>query len=134
MTAPTDQFIDIARRSQDVFANVTRVWANSVQSLASNVTPGEGKLPDVQAYLDDYFDFAERLLSNQREIAHQWINAATRATEVVAEQASRATKSVSTRAVNGAEAVVQSGADATKATGEKVAETARAARGVAAKN
>lgn len=131
MTAPTDQFIDITRRSQDALATVARAWAESVQSLTDNVSPNGNALPDVQAYLDSYFDFAERLLANHRELAHQWVSAAVHATEAVTEQASRATKSVSAHTANGAEALLERGAEAARATGEATAATARAARGAA---
>ena len=130
MTAPTDQFVDIARRSQDAFSTVVRTWIDSMQSLTGNVGSGEASVPDVQPYVDGLFDVAERLLSSQREFAHQWVNAAVRAGEAVTEQAARAAKSVSGPAANGTEAgteaVLDNGAEAVRAAGERAASSARA--------
>ncbi len=97
MTAPTDQFVDIAKRSQEAFATAARTWVDSVQALAGNVASSETKLPDVQGYFDSYFDIVEKLLSSQRDLSHQWIRAALKAGEAVSEQ----TKSVLEHATNG---------------------------------
>ena len=132
MTAPTDQFtdqfMDIARRNQDAFNTVARTWIDSIQSMTGNVASGEASAPDVRPYVDGLFDVAEKLLSNQREFAHQWINAAVRATDAVTEQAARAAQSVSGPTANGAETVVKNGAQAVRAGGERAASSARAAR------
>ena len=98
MTAPTNQFIDMTKRSQDAVTTVARTWADSMQSIAGAVLPADVPVPSMQPYLDGFFDLAERMLSEQRDLAHHWLNAALRATEVVTEQATRAS---STRAPSG---------------------------------
>ena len=78
--------------------------------------------------VDQYFDFAEKVLASQREFASQWASAAVKASEAVTEQAQRATQSVATQAANGTATVVNNATEAAKAAGEKAASTARAAR------
>ncbi len=131
MTAPTDQFVDIANRSQEAVTTAVRTWADTVQSFAGNLTAGQAQLPDPQSVVDTYFDFAEKVLANQREFAQQWATAAAKASEAVTEQAQRATQSVAAHTANGAESVVDNVTETAKVAGEKAAATARAARNVA---
>ena len=67
MTAPTDQFVDIAKRSQEAVTTAVRNWADSVQSFAGNLTTGHTQLPDPLSVVGGYFDFAEKVLEVQRE-------------------------------------------------------------------
>lgn len=131
MTAPTDQFVDIANRSQEAVTAAVRSWADTVQSVTGKLTSGQSQLPDLHNVVDQYFDFAEQVLANQRQLAQQWASAAVKATESVAEQAQRATQSVAAHSANGAEAVVDSAAETARAAGNKTAATARAARNAA---
>ena len=128
MTAPTDQFVDIANRGQEAVTTAVRTWTDSVQSFASKLTAGQGQLPDLQGVVEQYFDFAEKVLANQREFAQQWASATAKASEAVTEQAQRATQSVTAHTVNGTEAVVDNATETVKVAGEKAASTARAAR------
>jgi hypothetical protein len=131
MTAPTDQFVDIANRGQEAVTTAVRTWTDSVQSFASKLTAGQGQLPDLQGVVEQYFDFAEKVLANQREFAQQWASAATKASEAVTEQTQRATQSVAAHTANGTEAVVDNATDTARVAGEKAAATARAARNIA---
>ena len=128
MTAPTDQFVDIANRGQEAVSTAVRTWTDSVQSFASKLTAGQSPVTDLQGVVDQYFDFAEKVLANQREFANQWSPATAKASEAVTEQAQRATQSVAAHAQNGTEAVVNSATETAKVAGEKAASTARAAR------
>ena len=131
MTAPTDQFVDIANRSQEAVTTAVRTWADTVQSFASRLSSGQSQLPGLSSVVDQYFNLAEKVLANQREFVQQWASAAVKATEAVTEQAQRATQSVAAHVANGAEAVVDTAADTTRVAGEKA--TADAA-GVATNN
>jgi hypothetical protein len=131
MTAPTDQFVDLANRSQEAVTTAVRTWTDSVQGLASQLTAGQGQLPDLQGVVEQYFDFAEKVLANQRQFAQQWASAAAKASEAVTEQAQRATQSVTAHTANGVEAVVDNAADTARVAGEKAASTTRAARNAA---
>ena len=124
MTAPTDQFVDIAKRSQEAVTTAVRTWADSVQSFAGNLTSGQAQLPDPQSVVDGYFDFAEKLLATQRRVASELVSASVKAGETVQEQVTKATETVTAQAVNGTE---KAAAQATETT-QKAAATARAAR------
>jgi hypothetical protein len=128
MTAPTDQFVDFANRGQEAVTTAVRTWADTVQSFAGKVTAGQGQLPDLTSVVDQYFDFAEKVLANQREFVQQWASATVKASEAVTEQAQRATQSVAAHTANGTEAVVNTATETAKVAGEKAASTARAAR------
>ena len=131
MTAATDQFVDFANRSQEAVNTAVRTWSDSVQSFAGRLTSGQPQLPDLNDVVEQYFDFAEKVLAKQRELAQQWASATVKASSAVTEQAQRATQSVAAHTANGTESVVDSTADAARATGEKAASTVRAARTVA---
>jgi hypothetical protein len=131
MTAPTDQFVDIAKRSQEAVTTAVRSWADSVQSIAGNLTAGQAQLPDPQSVVNTYFDFAEKVLSNQRQLASQFVSASVKAGETVQEQVSKVTEQVTAQTVNGTEAAAAKATEATEATVTKAATTARAARNVA---
>jgi hypothetical protein len=134
MTASIDQFTDITRRSQEAWTTAARLWVDYVQSMTDTVASSDTGAPkatsaaSVQRYVDGFFDIADRMLSDQREIAQHWINATVQAGAAVTEQAVRATKSVSAHTANGAEAVINNGAEAARATGEQAASSVRNAR------
>jgi hypothetical protein len=127
MTAPTDQFVDIAKRSQEAVSTAVRSWADSVQNFAGHLGTGQGQLPNPQSVIDTYFDFAEKVLANQRQLATQFVSASVKAGETVQEQVSKVTEQVTAQTVNGADATADKVAEATEAT----ARTARATRNVA---
>jgi hypothetical protein len=131
MTAPTDQFVDIAKRSQEAVTTAVRSWADSVQSFAGNLTAGQAQLPDPQSVVDTYFDFAEKVLANQRQLASQFVSASVKAGETVQEQVGKVTEQVTAQTVNGTETAAAKATEATEATVTKAATTARAARNVA---
>ena len=131
MTAPTDQFVDIANRSQEAVTAAVRNWADTVQSVTGKLTSGQSQLPDLQNVVDQYFDFVEQVLANQRQFAQQWASATVKATESVTEQAQRATQSVAAHSANGTEAVVDGAAETARAAGVKAGAAARAARNAA---
>ncbi len=124
MTAPTDQFVDIAKRSQEAVTTAVRNWADSVQSFAGNLTTGHTQLPDPLSVVDGYFDFAEKVLATQRRFASEWVSASVKAGETVQEQVTKATETVTAQTVNGTEQAVAQAAETT----QKAASTARAAR------
>jgi hypothetical protein len=131
MTAPTDQFVDIAKRSQEAVTTAVRSWADTVQSFAGNLTAGQAQLPDPQSAVDTYFDFVEKVLANQRQLASQFVSASVKAGESVQEQVSKVTEQVTAQTVNGTETAAAQAAEATEATVTKAATTARAARNIA---
>jgi hypothetical protein len=109
MSAPTDQFLEIATRTQDALTSAVRTWADTVTTFTGSVTGSRPALPDAQVAVDRYFDFAEQVLENQRRLA-------------------RTAESVAARTVNVTETAVNKAADVTKAAGEQTAANARAAK------
>ena len=99
-------------------------------SFAGKLTSGQSQMPDLKDVVDQYFDFAEKVLAKQREFAQQWASATLKATEAVTEQAQRA-QSVTSHTANGTEAVVDNAAETARVASEKAASTLRAARDAA---
>jgi hypothetical protein len=128
MTAPTDQFVDIAERSRQVVDTAVRTWADTVQSLAATVAGGGSPLPDLHRAVEQYFDFADQVLADQRRLAQQWVSGTLQASGAVTEQARRATQSVAAHTANSAEAVADNAAETAQVAAEAAGTTARAAR------
>lgn len=131
MTAPTDQFVDIAARTQQAVTTAVRTWADTVQTITGSVTGSRPAVPDAQVFVDRYFDFAEQVLENQRRLAKSVLTAGAQAAETVTEQAARTAESVAARTVNATETTMGKVADVTKAAGEQADATARAAQSAA---
>ena len=91
MTAPTDQFVDIAKRSQEAVTTAVRTWTDAVQSFANGEQPA---LPDARQIVDTYFDYAEKALAAQRDVVTQAVAAGVKATEAFADQATKVTPQV----------------------------------------
>ena len=87
MTAPTEQFTDIAERSREAVTTAVRTWTDAVQSFTGN----QPTLPDAQTVVDTYFDFAEKALAKQREIAQQAVAVGVKAAKAVSDQAAKVT-------------------------------------------
>jgi hypothetical protein len=130
MTAPTDQFVELTHRSQEAIASAVRSWSDTVQTLAGTVTVHEPQLPDAHAAVDAAFDFAARVLADQREYAKALVAVGTRTFEVVAEQVSQATATVAdaTRQVPGSTSTDLVPVTAAATAAEDAPRRARAAR------
>ena len=127
MTVPTGQFVDTANRSQEAVTTAVQSWADTMQSFASKLSSGQSQLPDLSSVVDQYFNFAEKVLANQRQLATQFVSASVKAGETVQEQVSKVTEQVTAHTVNGADVAAEKAAEATT---EVTARTARAARNV----
>ncbi|HVL83951.1 MAG TPA: hypothetical protein VM367_06640 [Pseudonocardia sp.] len=131
MTAATEQYVDIAKRSQEAVTTAVRTWADSMQSFVTGATGGQPKLPDAHAVVDTYFDFAQQVLDNQRRFAQVLVSSGAQAAEAVTEQAARAAESVTAHATNAAEATVHAGSDVNGEAARAANANARAAKGAA---
>jgi hypothetical protein len=132
MSAPTDQiteqFNEIATRTQESVSTAVRTWADALQSVADGFTGDRPALPDANVFVDKYFDFAQQVLDSQRQFAHTVLTAGTQAAQTVTEQATAAAKQVTAQTVNAVESTTEKATAATRAAGEKTAATARAAK------
>jgi hypothetical protein len=124
MTEPTSPVNDIADRGQEVANAAIRTWTDTVQSLADKLTSGQSQLPDLQGVVEQYFDLAEKTLTNQRAFARQWLSGTVQTSVPVTEQAHHATQSVSAHTPNAAEAVVDNATEAARVAVDKAATVA----------
>lgn len=130
MTAPTDQFVDFATRTQELATAAVRTWTDSVQTVAGGLSGGRPDLPDAHVMVDRYFDFAQQVLDSQRRLAQNVVTAGTQAAQTVSEQAARATESATAHATNAAGATAGAAKDAGRSADEQ-ATTTRAAKSAA---
>ncbi|MEV1293372.1 hypothetical protein [Pseudonocardia sp. NPDC049635] len=125
MSAPTDQFVDFAKRGQDLVTESVRSWSDTVQGLAEQFTGGNRpQLPDAGAAVDRVFDFYEQVLGHQRELARTVVGAGTSVVDQLTEQASRAAEVVTEHAAAGTEKVA-AGAESVADTAQKTTRTSR---------
>lgn len=130
MTASTDQFVDIAKRSQDAVTDSLRTWTETVQGFAGQFTAGaRPQLPDTTVAVDRVFDVAEQVLAQQREFAKTVLGASRGAVETLTEQATKAAESVTEHVAHTA----GTADEATKGAAGKSADAARSTTRAASK-
>ncbi|MGD9529792.1 hypothetical protein [Pseudonocardia sp.] len=105
MTAPTDQFVDITKRSQEVVTAAVRTWTDAFQSLAGSY--GAPAAPDAKAIVEGYFDFAQQVLDNQRAFTLSVVSAGSEAAEKVTAQATKVAENVKEHTLHAAEVVTE---------------------------
>lgn len=129
MTASTDQFVDIAKRSQDAVADSLRTWTETVQGFAGQFAGGtRPQLPDTTVAVDRVFDLAEQMLAQQRELAKTVVGASRNAVETMTEQAAKAAESVTEHTLHSTERVAGTADKATRDAADKAAGAARSTR------
>lgn len=117
MTASTEQFVDMAKRSQDLVTESVRSWTDAMQGVTRQFAGGtRPQLPDTGAAVDRVFDFYEQVLGQQREFAKTVVGAGSSAVDQFTAQATRAAESVTEHAAQDAEKVAQNGEKAARST------------------
>ena len=115
MTASTEQFVDIAKRSQDLITESVRSWTDTVQGLTGQVAGGtRPQLPDASSTVDRVFDFYEQVLGHQRELAKTVVGAGSSVVDQLTEQATKAAEAVTEHAGQSAEKVSEAAQKATR--------------------
>jgi hypothetical protein len=88
-----DQTLDAVRKAQDATVEAVTAWTESANKVAAQLpdfaktyeVPGLAEFtkqfPSVAEVIDSNFDFAQRILTIQRDFAHRVIAAATPAAE-----------------------------------------------------
>ena len=75
-----DQFLSIVRKSQEMALDVIKSMVDSVQTITPKIpsvdVPFADRLPKPQDVVASGYDFAEKLLSNQRKFADEVVKAA----------------------------------------------------------
>ena len=124
MTAPTDQFVDIAKRSQDVMTESVKTWFETMQGFAGQFSGnGRPQLPDAGVTVDRMFDFAEQVLGQQREFAKTVVGASQHAVDTWTELAAKVAEQVTDNAVHNTERAAESAQKATDSAAEKTRQT-----------
>jgi hypothetical protein len=74
-----EEFMSTIRRSQETVIDAIKTWVETVQSVAPKVptvqVPLADKLPKPEEIVASAYDFAERLLINQRRFAEEVLKA-----------------------------------------------------------
>jgi hypothetical protein len=97
MTTPTgqlDQLVQFTQRSQEAFGALLRAWQNATATTTAATLPEPHlPLPDLQVTVDAAFDYAARVLHDQREFTKALVAVGIRTVETVAEQATHFSES-----------------------------------------
>jgi hypothetical protein len=88
MSAPTDQFTQLAHRGQEAFSAAARAWQNTLRSYPG-AAPSTEAMRDVDATVDAAFDLAARVLDGQREFTKALVSVATQSFKTITEQATQ---------------------------------------------
>ena len=74
-----DQFLSIVRKSQEIALDAIKSMVDSVQTITPNIpsfdVPFADRLPKPQDVVASGYDFAEKLLSSQRQFADEVVKA-----------------------------------------------------------
>jgi hypothetical protein len=73
-----EQVLSAVRQGQQAWVDAVGAWAKAVEPLVPAVPaiPGADQLPKPEAYFDNAFEFAQKLLDAQRDFARGVIAAA----------------------------------------------------------
>jgi hypothetical protein len=76
-----DEFLNAIRKSQETVIEAVRTWVDTVQSVTPKASsaqmPLADKLPKPEEVVASAYDFAEKLLSTQRQFAEELLKATT---------------------------------------------------------
>ena len=74
-----DQFLSMVRKGQEIALDVIKSMVDSVQTITPNIpsfdVPFADRLPKPQDVVASGYDFAEKLLSSQRQFADEVVKA-----------------------------------------------------------
>ena len=101
MTEANDRFAELTRRGHEVFAAAVQAWEQAARSLAESARRPEGGLPDSRASVDAAFDFAARMLADQREFAKTVMSMGSQVVTVTTQRAAPVTEPAAITASGG---------------------------------
>ena len=74
-----DQFLSMVRKGQEIALDVIKSMVDTIQTITPNIpsfdVPFADRLPKPQDVVASGYDFAEKLLSNQRKFADEVVKA-----------------------------------------------------------
>jgi hypothetical protein len=76
-----DEFLNTIRKSQETVIEAVRTWVDTAQSMTPKMPsarlPLADKLPRPEEVVASAYDFAEKLLANQRQFSEELLKATT---------------------------------------------------------
>jgi len=74
-----EEFLNVIRTGQETVVEAVRIWVDTVKSVTPKVpsiqVPLAGRLPTPEGVVTSAYDFAEKLLSSQRQFAEELVKA-----------------------------------------------------------
>ena len=87
MSSPQEQFAELTRRTQENFKSLWQQWSERstelMKGLSGRSQPTTSAPGNPEEVLDAVFDFAERMIEQQRAFAKQMLKAASKGQEMV---------------------------------------------------
>lgn len=77
-----EQYTEIVKQSQDAALAAVDAWTNTVQDAFGKL-PAAGLPVEPNQVIDQYFDFATKLLAAQRDFAKNLVHASTSVAETL---------------------------------------------------
>ena len=76
-----DEFLNTVRKSQETVLEAIKAWVEAVQSITPKLpsvnVPLADKLPKPEEVVSNAYEFAEKLLADQRKFAEDMVKALT---------------------------------------------------------
>jgi hypothetical protein len=91
MTVDTAQYTEFFQQGQDAVRKTVDTWTRTVQNAAAQL-PAFAPQFDADTAIDRYFDFTEKVIEAQRDVAKKFVGYVTAAGAVVRETAETVTK------------------------------------------
>lgn len=91
----SDQFSKIAQQGQDAVNAAVKSWADAVERLSAPSVLGD--VPDLTAVVDQTFDFAEKLLSAQRDLTKTVLETVANASQQMTDSATAAAQDLTSK-------------------------------------
>jgi hypothetical protein len=74
-----EEFLNVIRTGQETVVEAVKIWVDTVKSVTPKMpsiqVPLAGKLPTPEGVVTGAYDFAEKLLSSQRQFAGELVKA-----------------------------------------------------------
>ena len=80
MTTPTQQYTDMVQQSQQAVLSAVDTWTKTVQDAVAQMPTSPGQF-DAAGMVDQVFDFTEKVLEVQRELAKKLVSTSAAAAE-----------------------------------------------------
>ncbi|HET7477540.1 MAG TPA: hypothetical protein VFJ97_16140 [Dermatophilaceae bacterium] len=83
MSTPTQQYTDMVQQSQQAVLNAVDTWTKTVQEAFAQLPSSPGQF-DASGMVDQVFDFTEKVLEVQRDLAKRLVSTSAATAEKLA--------------------------------------------------